>query len=270
MLAPTMLFAMDLDKLNSYADKNLVRVGQGCSGTIVDPGSKIVLTAYHCIASAVKQVEEEEKDQDGNPILDEKDTPKKKKKTEVKKVPVSQIFYEEDSGDPEYLTYGAEIIARDQKLDVAILRLDTRVGPVDIPLQSDVLTIPLASQDYKYVRGSTVWHVGNPIMKYGSITKGIISSYRDIRDDLKDYFDNKSMIQYDGGLAGGSSGGALYDDNGVYIGTAVAHYMDRGVPAHFMGLFTPMTDFYTVAEKNCIQLGGLVLPEKCSEDKKAK
>lgn len=260
---------MDLALLNKYADRNLVAIGTGCSGTIVDPAAKLVFTAYHCIANAVKIIEEPETDEDGQPILDNNEQVKKKKTTKLKTVPVSQVWYDDKTGDVEKITYSGEIIGRDAKLDVAILRLDLQVGPIQMPLQLDIPTIPLAPENYVYLRGSTMWHVGNPIGKYGTITKGIISSNRDIRNELGVFYDNRHLVQYDGGLAGGSSGGALYDDEGVYIGTATAAYMDRGSVAYFMGLFVPMTDFYKVAERNCIQVGSATLPEKCSEDKKA-
>ena len=264
LMVPTMLFSMDLTTLNKYVDKNLVAVGNGCSGTIVDPTERIVLTAYHCVTSAIKQVEEVEKDIDGRPVLDKEDKPKTKKRVEIKKVPVSQTFFNEETGDPEVMKYTSDIIGRDAKLDVAILKMDQKMGPINMPLQENISYIPLATEDYNYQRGATIWHVGNPIGKWGTVTKGIISSYRDIRYELKDYYSNSYLIQYDGGVARGSSGGSLYDDNGTYIGTTTSVYLDNGIPAYFMGLFIPMSDFYEVAEKNCIQLGSLELPEKCA------
>jgi serine protease Do len=108
----------------------------------------------------------------------------------------------------------AEIIGRDQKTDLAVLR----VKP-DKPLKavkfgdSDVLRI-----------GEWVIAIGNPFGLGGSVTAGIISARnRDINSGPYD-----SYIQTDASINRGNSGGPLFNMSGEVIGINTAIYSPSG------------------------------------------
>ena len=242
--------AWDLDQVRERAENNLVQVGDGCSGTIVSVEHRLVITAYHCITSAIRVKQEPRTDKDGEVIVG----PDGKQRTAVVKtlrqVPLHQFFWDEEGKKGE-LAYFADIVARNEKKDVAILQIPERVGPVNVSIAA-TSDVPLLPKDDKVMLGSTVWHIGNPMMLYGTVTKGIMSSPRSMEDFGID--GNKFYVQYDGGIFGGSSGGAIYDDEGVYLGV-VSMVAPR---ATFIGLAVPMSDVWEVAAEACIadKLGG--------------
>ncbi len=107
-------------------------------------------------------------------------------------------------------------------------------------------------------------------MFYGTVTKGVMSASRSLAE--YGFEANKYFIQYDGGITGGSSGGALYDDNGVFIGiTTLVLNNPSGGQLNFMGLAVPMTDVWAVADEACLadELGG-ANSAKCALKDKSK
>ncbi len=262
-LCATSASAWDLETLNRRADENLFQVGKGCSGTLVDVSARLILTAYHCIAQSIASDQETKTDEDGEPILGPDGKPLTLKKKTIKQVTVSQLFWD-DNGEKSQIDYPATIVARDQKKDVAILQIPQAVGPVPLSIQATMTDVPLAAPDFVPVRGSTVYHIGNPRMQYGSVTKGIMSAARSLAE--YGFEANRYFIQYDGGITGGSSGGALYSDEGTFIGiTTLVMNGAQGGELNFIGLAVPMSDIWTVAGDACLadQLGG-VNPAKCA------
>jgi S1-C subfamily serine protease len=248
--------AWDLNQLNKRADENLVQVGNGCSGTLVDVEHRLIFTAYHCIDQAIEAETQPKVDDHGEVLVG----PDGKLLTAVKKkvqpVRVSQYFWVD--GKKQQVDYWSEIVARNQKLDVAILKIPATVGPLKLAILASE-DVPLGAPDYHPQRGSVVWHIGNPMMLYGTVTRGIVSSND---RSLADYGieDNAFFVQFDGGMTGGSSGGAIYDDTGTFIGITTL-----GAPnATFIGLAVPMADVWKVAEDACLaaDLGG-ENPAKC-------
>jgi S1-C subfamily serine protease len=190
-------------------------------------------------------------DENGEPRLDPEGKPLLAPKRETVQVPLHQFFWD-DEGKKGEVSYKADIVARDAKRDVAFLKIPAKVGPVAIDL-SYARSVPLGGKDDFPRRGSTVWHIGNPKMVYGTVTRGVVSSRRAMADLLGND-DVKFHIQYDGGLTNGSSGGALYDDDGTYIGVAVMVYTGH----EFISWAVPMSEVWAVAADNCIaaDLGG--------------
>ena len=104
------------------------------------------------------------------------------------------------------LTLPAEIIKTDKNRDVTLLKI---VGGGYNPL-------PLNTSDKAAEIGSEVIAIGTPEdIKLGqSVTKGIISGYRNL--------DDKNYIQTDVSINSGNSGGALLNTKGEVIGIVVA------------------------------------------------
>jgi serine protease Do len=108
----------------------------------------------------------------------------------------------------------AEIIGRDQKTDLAVLK----VKP-DRPLKA------VKFGDSEALRiGEWVIAIGNPFGLGGSVTAGIVSARnRDINSGPYD-----SYIQTDASINRGNSGGPLFNMNGEVIGINTAIYSPSG------------------------------------------
>src|SRR5262249_42813181 len=108
----------------------------------------------------------------------------------------------------------AEIVGRDQKPDLAVLR----VKP-DKPLKA----VKFGDSDGLRI-GEWVIAIGNPFGLGGSVTAGIVSARnRDINSGPYD-----SFIQTDASINRGNSGGPLFNMNGEVIGIATAIYSPSG------------------------------------------
>ena len=108
----------------------------------------------------------------------------------------------------------AEIIGRDQKTDLAVLR----VKP-DRPLKA----VKFGDSDNLRI-GEWVIAIGNPFGLGGSVTAGIVSARnRDINSGPYD-----SYIQTDASINRGNSGGPLFNMNGEVIGINTAIYSPSG------------------------------------------
>jgi serine protease Do len=105
-------------------------------------------------------------------------------------------------------TLKAEVIGRDQKTDLALLRVKT-----DLPLKA------VKFGDSEKLRlGEWVVAIGNPFSLGGTVTAGIVSARnRDINSGPYD-----SYIQTDAAINRGNSGGPLFNLNGEVIGVNTA------------------------------------------------
>ncbi len=102
----------------------------------------------------------------------------------------------------------AEIVGKDAKIDVAVLKVTT-----DHPLKS----VPLGDSDKMRV-GDAVMAVGNPFGLGGTVTAGIVSArHRNIDSGPYDNY-----IQTDASINKGNSGGPLFNMAGEVIGINTA------------------------------------------------
>jgi S1-C subfamily serine protease len=191
--------AMDLDVIGKRATENVVQVGGGCSGTII--ANRLVLTAYHCIDNAVAEVSKPSTDANGEIITGPDGKPVMKKEKKTVQVPIFQFFWD-DKGEKSEIAIMTDIVARDAVRDVAILRIPEKAGPVVINTAATT-DVTILAKGEKLRIGEPVWHVGNPMMIYGTVTKGIYSGPRSLADYGIDGV--RMFVQYDGGIVGGSS-----------------------------------------------------------------
>jgi serine protease Do len=111
-------------------------------------------------------------------------------------------------------TLNAKLIGRDERVDVALLKVET-----DKPL----LAVPFGDSDKARV-GDWVIAIGDPFGLGGSVTAGIVSARgRDIRQGAYDDF-----IQTDAAINQGNSGGPLFNMDGQVIGINTAIYSRSG------------------------------------------
>ena len=108
----------------------------------------------------------------------------------------------------------AELIGKDPKTDVALLKINTNHPLVAVPFgDSDAMRV-----------GDWVLAIGNPFGLGGSVTAGIISArQRDINAGPYDDF-----LQTDASINRGNSGGPMFNLNGEVIGINTAIFSPSG------------------------------------------
>lgn len=111
--------------------------------------------------------------------------------------------------------FESEIILKDEKADLAILRIKS---------DEDFPTIPIGDSDDLEV-GDLILAVGNPFGVGQTVTSGIISALARSRVGISDF---GFFIQTDAAINPGNSGGALVDMNGRLIGINTAIFTKSG------------------------------------------
>jgi S1-C subfamily serine protease len=103
-------------------------------------------------------------------------------------------------------TYPAEIIGSDRLHDLAVIQIKT-----------PGVVVPATLGDSKnLIVGQKVYAIGNPFGLSGTMTRGIISSLRPIRNPEGAFIDE--AIQTDAAINPGNSGGPLLNSRGEVIG----------------------------------------------------
>mgnify|MGYP001195862167 CR=1 FL=1 len=121
--------------------------------------------------------------------------------------------------------FEADILLRDPKTDLAVLRLKSRDRFPALELgDSDALEV-----------GDIVLAIGNPFGVGQTVTQGIISALARTHVDVSDY---QFFIQTDAAINPGNSGGALVDVQGRVIGINTAIYSKSG-GSHGIGFAIP-------------------------------
>lgn len=115
-----------------------------------------------------------------------------------------------------------EVIKYHSVLDLALIRIDRRLAP-----------LPIYRGEQKLVRGQRVVAIGSPLGFFNSVSDGIISGFRRIKD--------VDMIQFTAPISHGSSGGALLNMFGEVIGISTAG-IDNG---QNINLAVDYLDIYT-------------------------
>jgi len=113
--------------------------------------------------------------------------------------------------------YKARVIGRDDKTDVALVKIDAGNLPAITIGDSDRVEV-----------GDYALAVGNPFGVGQSVTLGIVSAtHRGMRNEIEGYED---FIQTDAAINPGNSGGALVNDRGELIGinTAIIAHGSEG------------------------------------------
>ena len=106
-------------------------------------------------------------------------------------------------------SYDAKLIGTDEKLDIALIKIE-----------ADNLTVAALGSSSDLNVGETSIVIGNPLGQLGgTVTHGIISALnRSIKLDGK----TMELLQTDAAINPGNSGGGLFDDEGNLVGIVVA------------------------------------------------
>jgi len=111
-------------------------------------------------------------------------------------------------------TLKAEIIGRDEKIDIAVLQVDTKKKLTAVPFGDSA----------RMKVGDWILAIGNPFGLGGTVTAGIISArQRDIQSGPYDDY-----IQTDASINRGNSGGPMFNLNGEVIGINTAIFSPSG------------------------------------------
>ncbi len=111
-------------------------------------------------------------------------------------------------------TMEAKIVGKDEKLDIAVLKVDT---------DKKLTAVPFGDSDKMRV-GDWVLAIGNPFGLGGTVTAGIVSAQqRNIQAGPYDDF-----IQTDASINRGNSGGPMFDLAGEVIGINTAIFSPSG------------------------------------------
>ncbi len=217
-----------VSEMNKVVDETNFIVGAGCSGTLISTEYRLIVTAYHCVARNIKTITKNVVGIDGKieKVKFEKRTP----------MVVQQKDYDEFD-QVGSLSYVTNIVAYFKGRDLALLQL--KGDKLRSTISADVLP-----KGVKVLRGERVVAVGNPRMMDASITAGIVSSIT--RTFSIGGNEEAPYIQFDANIQPGSSGGALFNDKGQYIGTTVAAF-----PGSDLGLAVPVYELHVMLDEAC-------------------
>ncbi len=107
-----------------------------------------------------------------------------------------------ENDDNTYMT--DEVIKYHPLYDLAVIRIEKRLDP-----------IPVYKGQKELVRGQKVVAIGSPLGLFNSVSDGIISGFREVKDGVV-------MIQFTAPISSGSSGGAVLNLYGEVIGISTA------------------------------------------------
>lgn len=116
-------------------------------------------------------------------------------------------FFSVRMEDDEEIYPTDEVIKYNYNLDLAVIRISKQLSP-----------LPIYNGAQKLVRGQKVVAIGSPLGLFNSVSDGIISGFRNIRD--------VDMIQFTAPISPGSSGGAVLNMQGEVIGISTAGFDD--------------------------------------------
>ncbi len=123
--------------------------------------------------------------------------------------------------------FKAEVISRDKRTDLAVLRIDNG--------GQAFASLPLGDSDQLEV-GDLVLAIGNPFGVGQTVTSGIVSALARTTGGISNY---QFFIQTDAAINPGNSGGALVDMKGRLVGINTAIFSKSG-GSHGIGFAIPV------------------------------
>ena len=139
-------------------------------------------------------------------------------------------------------TTKAEILGKNEYLDIAVLRIDKKY----------VYQVAILSNSKNSLLGDSVFTIGSPLGYEGTVTSGIISGKdRLIKVDTDNDEILMKVIQTDAAINEGNSGGPLLNINGEVIGIISLKLLDKNIEG--MGFAIPIeyaTKYLKLLEEN--------------------
>ena len=193
--------AASLPKIHELANDVTLSLGIGpkdfCSATVIDNKKNLVATANHCADIARTVVY----------FIDWTDDKNKKKVRYEYYVPLVVTNHKmKENGEVYSKTRcEAKVLGVDTIHDQAVLQIDKRCH-----FNNEA---KLYTGDVNY--GDKIYTMGNPFMAYNAVATGEVTQPKAYFDEIGTF----PVILFQGQLAPGSSGGALVNEKGEYIGT---------------------------------------------------
>ena len=243
-LTASSALAWEVEDLNEHIEQTNFIVGNHCSGTLISVEHRLVLTNEHCTSKYVSTVTEK--------VVDEKGVVQEVRMQRTQDVPVSQKVYKEHKLVSQS-SYIGDLVDFDADTDLSLIQL--RVDKLPQTREAEFFT---GDQVY---RGEVAYAIGNPMMLDASVTKGIVSNVNRLVQIGRE---ERAYYQMDAGIVGGSSGGSLYNENGLLIGVPAA-----GARGTSVGLAIPYNIVMNFLESNCYsELWDTEAPtfEECSSE----
>lgn len=193
--------AATLPEIHELANDVTLSLGIGprdfCSATVIDKDKNLVATANHCAEIARTVVY----------FIDWTDDKNKKKVKYEYYVPLVVTNHKMKENGEVYSTTRCEalVLGVDMTHDQALLKVDDRCH------FNNAVKLARAVVNY----GDKAYTMGNPFMAYNVVATAEVTQPQAYFDEIGDF----PVILFQGQLAPGSSGGALVNEKGEYIGT---------------------------------------------------
>lgn len=188
----------------------------------------------------------------GNPDVDQLDRPGRPARPGSRILPRRTVVVF-NSGTPQERTAACQIVANDDRRDLAILRITDSIAlpePIDLSRPAELReTLPVFVLGFPF--GQDLGHGRNPAITVG---KSSVSSLRYDRSN------RLSRIQVQGGLNHGNSGGPVVDARGRLVGVAVS-----GLEGTEIGFIIPPQDVLDMLHAKDYQIRVLTVRSNSAE-----
>ena len=201
-----LLTAWSLPEAHKFGNETAVVIGDWCSGTVVDKDKGIIVTANHCVSQLMHKGKRYGEDKEGYRAVETY--------TYYDPFTVTQNKFDEYGLQYSQASYDTEVLITDPLKDTALVKINTN--------KYDSVFLKEAKMSTKRVQyGDVVYAVGNPLMIHFTVSRGnVIHPMGSVGGDL--------VIVHDAMVNSGSSGGALYNEDGELIGLTNASYKPNG------------------------------------------
>lgn len=190
--------AWSVKEAHNLGNETLVRVGNWCSGTVIDKERGLVVTAAHCVntPNMLTVINTKKETHDGKLV--------NVAITVWLPVDLTIDTFTDEGLLFKRAIYKAVYVGQDAPHDVAILRIisSTKGLMAEAKMSRKLSTW-----------GDVIYCIGNPLMLPAVVTKGLVIQPR-VKNPLGEGF----MILFDAMIDHGSSGGGIYNDAGEMIG----------------------------------------------------
>ena len=110
-----------------------------------------------------------------------------------------------------------EILKRNQTLDFIIFRINN---------QSNKAFPFLRIAPEQPLKGEDIFVVGNPRGIAGTLSKGVVSAFREVNKNTESFVEGDTYIQFDAAISSGSSGSPVMNMKGQVVGMATLKIME--------------------------------------------
>lgn len=221
--------AWSIKEAHKLGNEALVRVGDWCSGTVIDMKQGIVVTAAHCVNTPqMMQVVNTKKETSDGTLVNVAVTVWYPVTLTIDTFTDEGLLYKRG-------IYKAYYAGQDEDGDVAILKIG---NPRGLLAEAKMSTAPVRF-------GDLIYCIGNPLMTPSVVSMGYVNQPR----VESPFTPGEFVILFDALMDHGSSGGGLYNDSGEMIG------ISNIIGPNGEGLANPVANVFALLRQLKITLG---------------